>query len=173
MSTQSLARSWVNPNLFKSMPRIISAGAVIFRQKNNTIKYLLLYRKARGHSREAWTIPRGKIESDETEKQTVVREVREETGIKDLKFIGGFKEEVSWFFKKRNEEGQVETMFKTAIFYLAQTETKEVKLSHEHQDFAWLEFSEAYERITFDAAKEVLKKANDFLNKYLGRVEYL
>ena len=46
---------------------------------------------------------------------------------------------------------------------LAEVFTKEVKLSFEHKDFAWLEYKEALEKLSFKNAKEILKKANNFL----------
>lgn len=148
---------------------MVSVGAVIFLKEDNKIKYLLLYRQASDYHREAWTISRGKTEKGETEEETIIREIKEETGIEDLKFIPGFREEISWTFKGRNEYWELVTFFKTAIFYLAETKTKNIELSHEHQDFAWLEFSKARERLTFESAKGVLEKANDYLVGQGGR----
>ena len=52
-----------------------SAGAVIFR-RDNEIKYLILHYKFKG---DYWDFPRGNIEKGETEEQTAVREIKEET----------------------------------------------------------------------------------------------
>lgn len=87
------------------MPKEVSAGAVIFR-RDGEIKYLLLQYEM-GH----WDFPRGAIERGEEEKETVQREVREETNIADLKFMPGFREKISWFYRK---EGK--TIYKEAIF---------------------------------------------------------
>ena len=54
-------------------------------------------------------------------------------------------------------------MFKLVSFYLAETKTKEVTISWEHQDYKWLEYDEALKLVTFKNAKELLKKANDFV----------
>ncbi|MFA5128396.1 MAG: NUDIX domain-containing protein [Patescibacteria group bacterium] len=136
------------------MPKEISAGAVIFK-RNGEIKYLLL-RYESGH----WDFPRGAIEIGEKEEDTVVREAKEETGISDLVFFPLFREKIFWFYKK---EGR--TIYKEAIFYLAETKMEEVKLSDEHVDFKWLPYAEAMEQITFPNGKKVLEKANEFLNK--------
>ena len=77
------------------MPREKSAGAIIFRKENNETYYLLL-RYRSGH----WEFPRGHIEAGETEEQAARREIKEETGIKDLKIIPGFKECTKFLFKK-------------------------------------------------------------------------
>ena len=136
------------------MPKEISAGAVVFR-KNEEIKYLLLHYGA-GH----WDFPRGAIEQGEEEKQTVCREAVEETDIQDLKFVPDFREKIFWFYRK---EGK--TIYKEAIFYLAETKTEEIKISSEHIGYEWLPYEEALERITFKNSKKVLEKANEFLNK--------
>jgi bis(5'-nucleosidyl)-tetraphosphatase len=75
-----------------------SAGAVVFRKTDKGIKYLLLkYRN--GH----WDFPKGHIENGETEEETMRREVREETGIDDLKIVPGFIENFR-YVRNMNEE---------------------------------------------------------------------
>jgi len=140
------------------MPREISAGAVIFKRDKET-KYLLLRYEA-GH----WDFPRGAIERGEEERDTVVREIKEETEISDLNFIPGFREKVSWFYRKEGE-----TIYKEAIFYLAETRRKEVRISFEHVDFKWLPYGEALAQLTFKNSKKVLQKANEFLAKQLAK----
>jgi len=134
------------------MPKEISAGAVVFK-RNKEIKYLLLHYES-GH----WDFPRGGIEKGEKEKETVEREVKEETGISDLNFVNGFREKISWFYRK---EGKI--VYKEAIYYLAETKAKEVKISFEHIGFQWLDYKKALEQLTFKNSKEILKKAHKFL----------
>jgi bis(5'-nucleosidyl)-tetraphosphatase len=136
------------------MPKELSAGAVVFK-KNKEIKYLLLHYES-GH----WDFPRGAIERGEEEKETATRETREETAIADLKFIPGFREKISWFYRK---EGK--TIYKEAIFYLAETKTEEVKISFEHIGYTWLPYEEALKQVTFKNSKNVLEKAHAFLTK--------
>ncbi|PIR72319.1 MAG: diadenosine tetraphosphate hydrolase [Candidatus Nealsonbacteria bacterium CG10_big_fil_rev_8_21_14_0_10_36_24] len=146
------------------MPKETSAGAIIFRKEDSVIYYLLLHYKS-GH----WDFPKGHIEEGEKEEDTVKREVAEETGIKNIKIIEGFKERIKYFFrenynsKENKEKGRKEWIFKTVTFYLAQTQTKEVKISFEHKGFKWLRYEEALKQLTFKNAKEILKKANDRL----------
>ena len=52
---------------------------------------------------------------------------------------------------------------KFITFFLAKTETKDVKISFEHKGFAWLPFEQAIERLSYDKSKKLLKKANLFL----------
>jgi 8-oxo-dGTP pyrophosphatase MutT (NUDIX family) len=137
------------------MPVEKSAGAVVFRRENGKIKYLLI-QYAWGH----WEFPRGLIEKGETIEETAKREIKEEVGIEGLKFIPEFKEWFKFFFRLKGKN-----IMKIAIFLLAETTTKEVKLSFEHKDFAWLKYEEASEKLTFKNSKKILEKANDFLSK--------
>ncbi len=142
--------SW---NISNNMPTERSAGAVIFRKEQGNIYYLVLHYEV-GH----WDFVKGKIEDNEEMKQTIIREAEEETGINDLEFINGFEEKVEYFFKRNNK-----TIFKIVIFLLAETEIEKIKLSYEHVDFKWLNYEQVLNQLTFDNAKTVLKKANDFL----------
>ena len=169
------------------MPVEKSAGAVIFREdyyppttlhippsrpKKVKIYYLLLHypssaKEPKPHSRanplrgrDYWDFPKGHIEKGEEIEDTVKREVEEETGLEDIKFVEGFKEWIRYFFKYKGKN-----IFKIVTFLLAKTREKEVKISTEHIGYQWLPYEEALGKLTFKNAKEILKKANDFLTK--------
>jgi 8-oxo-dGTP pyrophosphatase MutT (NUDIX family) len=154
------------------MPIEKSAGAVIFYREGDRIFYLLLHypsstKAARPRSRKIslqgkdyWDFPKGHIEEGEKLEDTVKREIEEETGLVDIKFVEGFKEWIKYFFKFEGKN-----IFKIVTFLLAETKTKEAKISWEHIDFKWLSYEESFEQLTFKNAKEILKKANDFLRK--------
>ena len=137
------------------MPQEKSCGAIIFARHKDGIKYLLLHYGA-GH----WDFPKGKQEKNEKEEQTALREIKEETGLEDIELLDGFREAVKYFYKKEEE-----TVFKEVIFFLADTHTDEIKLSSEHIGYAWLSYEHAEKKLTFNNAKELLKKANQFLHK--------
>ncbi len=132
-----------------------SAGAIVYR-KEKWPKYLLLHYEA-WH----WDFPKGNIEEGETDIETVKREIQEETGIKDVEIIKDFKEKIQYYFKFKDE-----LINKTVTFYLAKTDTKQVNLSFEHIGFIWLPYEKAIGKLTFKNAKEILKKANDFLTTH-------
>lgn len=106
-----------------------------------------------------WDFPKGLIDGQDSERKTAEREVAEETGLTELSFVDGFHESIRVLYKW---EGEFHT--KTIIFFLARTTSDEVKISFEHAAFEWLDFDQAFERLSFKGAKEVLKKAEDFLN---------
>ena len=146
------------------MPAEKSAGAIIF-YKGKPIEYLLLhYPSGSRTKKDYWDFPKGHIEENEEETDTVLREVKEETGLDDIKITEGFKTSIEYFFKA---EGK--TIFKTVAFYLAETKNKEIKISSEHTAYEWLSYKQALERLKFQNAKEILEKANEFLIKNAAR----
>ena len=121
--------------------------------KKSEVKYLLLHYQA-GH----WDFVKGNVESGESEKDTVVRELREETGIADATFIESFREKIEYFYRRQGT-----TIHKEVVFFLIQTHTQEVKISYEHVGYTWLNYQHALEKLTFKNAKSVLQKAHDIL----------
>lgn len=143
------------------MPRELSAGSLVFRIEDKKPFFLLLHYPGRRRSgRGYWDFPKGHVEAGENEEQTVRREVAEETGIKDLEFMKGFRQTIRYFFQ--TQEGRI---FKVVIFYLAKTKTKEVKVSFEHTGYQWATFGEAMGQLQFNNAKVLLNKANQFFSK--------
>ena len=150
------------------MPKEKSAGAIIYRMENSVLYYLLLHYHS-GH----WEFPKGHIEGEETEEETLVREVKEETGIEDIKIMSGFKKYIKYFFRQYkanvSEEdrkaGKTPWVFKLVTFFIAETKTKEIKISSEHLGFLWLPFEEAVKKTTFKNSKKLLIKANSFILK--------
>lgn len=129
----------------------MSAGFIVF----NKGKFLLLHYGA-GH----WDFPKGHIEKGETIEEAARRELEEETGIKDIYIVPGFEEKLGYFFKR---DGKI--VHKEVVFFLAETKTSSVKLSHEHIGYKWLSYHEALAQLTFKSAKDILSKAEKFLKK--------
>jgi len=130
-----------------------SAGAVLYQELPSGKMYLLLNYPS-GH----WDFVKGNIEKGETFKQTVLREVREETGITDIDFVDKFEDKVEYYYQL---DGEV--IHKEVVFFLASTKTNEVKLSHEHRDYIWLSFNDSLEKLTYKTAKKLLKKSQGFM----------
>jgi 8-oxo-dGTP pyrophosphatase MutT (NUDIX family) len=139
-----------------------SAGAVVFKKEDDKIYYLLLRYQGTSHrtDKDYWDLPKGHIEKGETLEETVKREVKEETGLKDVKIVPGFKETIKYFFKWEDKN-----ILKFVTFFTAEAETDKVEISDEHIGFEWLSYDQALSKVTFKNAKEILKKANDFIIK--------
>ncbi|MCL7402352.1 MAG: NUDIX domain-containing protein [Thaumarchaeota archaeon] len=130
-----------------------SAGAVVFYLSESVIEYLLLHYEA-GH----WDFPKGAIEEGENELDTVRREVWEETGINNIEIVKDFRKEIEYFYRKLGE-----LVRKRVVFYLARSNTKEVRLSYEHRGYIWLDYPKAMRKLTFRTARNVLEAAHTYL----------
>jgi 8-oxo-dGTP pyrophosphatase MutT (NUDIX family) len=135
------------------MKEAISAGIILFNENDNLRHYLLLNYPT-GH----WDFIKGGIEYGESPNETAVRETKEETGITDIEFIDGYKEQIEYFFRANNHD-----IHKKVIFFLAKTNSTDVTLSHEHLNFIWLDYETALKKLTYDNAINLLKKSELFL----------
>ena len=134
-----------------------SAGIVLFRKEGSKKLFLLLHYPS-GH----WDFVKGKMEQGESTHQTAIREAQEETGITDITFVENFEEWIKYNFKYQGELVQ-----KKVVFFLAETKTKEIKISHEHSGYTWMDYNSSMDKTTFDNAKTVLTKAQNLLSHTL------
>src|SRR5690348_4339130 len=110
-----------------------SAGFVIYRNSPQGVpEYLLL-----DYGRH-WDFPKGHLEKDEDDLAAARRELREETGITDVRVTPDFHHEITYFFRDRRK-GLIR---KTVAFFLGETccEPDAIVLSHEHEGFVFLPF---------------------------------
>jgi 8-oxo-dGTP pyrophosphatase MutT (NUDIX family) len=131
-----------------------SAGAVVFRttEKGSRL-YILLLNAGR------WDFPKGNMEEGETELQTVIREVGEETGLKGITMVPGFRKVIAYFYKREGKN-----IHKQVVYLLAEADDDKVKISFEHQGFGWFPHSEAVARASYDNTKMLLTEADRFLS---------
>ncbi len=129
-----------------------SCGAVVFF-KGDKVSYLLLQYEA-GH----WDFVKGNVEPNESEIETVLRELREETGIVATAPMEGFRDRIQYFYRRQGE-----TIQKEVVFYLIQADTQKIELSFEHVGYIWLDYQHTFEKLTFKNARDVLQKAHSFL----------
>ncbi len=143
-----------------------SVGALIYRQHNGQREYLLM-QYPHGH----WEFPRGHMEGMEREEETMFREIEEETGLKKDALIvqKNFRQKIHFSYiargterKERIKERRCLMIRKTVIFYLAEAINSEVLLSHEHTHFLWLPFDDALKKLTFENARRVMRKAEQY-----------
>ena len=137
-----------------------SSGSVIFRREGKKLLFLVLHYEFKT---DYWDFPKGNIEAGETEEAAAKREIREETGLVGISFIPNFKEKINYVYKKGGE-----TIFKEVIFFLAESSTKDVEISYEHTGYEWVDYQIAMKRLK-ENSKNVLMKANEFLNKRLSK----
>lgn len=138
-----------------------SCGAVVFRRVGEKHLFLLLE-----YFGDYYDFPKGNQEEGEDERETVRREVEEETGIEDIRFVEGFNKVISYFYQREKH-----IVHKQVSYYLVETSTKEVKVSYEHKGHKWLPFEEALDNLKFANSREILRKAREFLESSLLRFQ--
>jgi len=139
--------------------REISSGVIVFKKTPEGPRFLVLYY---GHN--YWTFPRGKIEKEERAFPAALRETKEETGLsrRDLHLVDYFKAYENWTFERNGKKVR-----KTVIFYLAETQKRNIRLSDEHWGYAWATYSETLKIFVGPKHREnrkVIKRVHDFLN---------
>uniref|UniRef100_A0A915LI48 Bis(5'-nucleosyl)-tetraphosphatase [asymmetrical] n=1 Tax=Meloidogyne javanica TaxID=6303 RepID=A0A915LI48_MELJA len=142
-------------------PKIRGAGLLIYRKNANFVEYLLLQSSGIPHH---WTPPKGHVDPGENEWQAAIREVKEESGIdanEKLTLIKDFKHEMFYY---------VNSELKRVTYWLAKANdiNLQVKLSHEHLDFRWVKLSDALDLTGREEMKEMLTKADDYIEKNFG-----
>jgi 8-oxo-dGTP pyrophosphatase MutT (NUDIX family) len=130
-----------------------SIGAVIkyHASADSQSSEFLLLKNRRGF----WGFPQGHKERGESEIQTLVREVFEETGIRDLEIQSYIGEIRYSYFKGDGMKSEKEVRF-----YFATTPTKQVKISIEHADFRWVTLADALNMIDHAKLKLILGKGH-------------
>jgi len=132
-----------------------SAGFLIFHRRPGVappadLRFLLL-----DYGRH-WDFAKGHVDPGETDMQTAVRELREETGIREFRPVPDFQQEIVYFFRSARH-GLIR---KTVVFFLAEVTRPDVILSEEHVAYDFLPFEQAVKRATFAAVKELLRAAH-------------
>jgi 8-oxo-dGTP pyrophosphatase MutT (NUDIX family) len=128
-----------------------SCGAVVYKKEEEKIYFLIEEMKA-GH----YSIPKGHVENNETEIETALREIKEETNL-EVNLDSNFREVVSY--------SPYEGCIKDVVFFVAEAKSFDMKEQLiEVTSLKWLEPVDAIDILTFDSDKEVLRKAL----KYLG-----
>ncbi|HTH14517.1 MAG TPA: NUDIX domain-containing protein [Spirochaetia bacterium] len=133
------------------MTKTVACGAVIYRKHRGQVLFLLLKHANGGH----WSLAKGHVESGETEVQTALREIDEETGL-SVKLRAGFRETIRY-----SPSPSIE---KTVIFFLGKAKSKKLKLQKsEILNAVWLELDDALHLVTHKDTAEVLRRALGYL----------
>lgn len=129
-----------------------SCGCIIFKYDEEKLLFLVI-KQTLGH----FSFPKGHVEESESEKDTALREVKEETGF-DISFVGDFREVITYSPKPG--------VLKDVVFFLGNVidgvmtpQEDEVSL------IEWLSYEDALKVVTYDDDKNVLKKAYEYIVK--------
>jgi 8-oxo-dGTP pyrophosphatase MutT (NUDIX family) len=134
-------------------------GLVVFDGE----RFLLLHRKLHW---TGWEFPKGAIEDNEKEEQTIERELFEETGLKKYKVVGQI-DEFDYFDEKRKIDSHIKNYLlqvsSNSKVSLNNAHVLDGKVVLEHDDFKWFFPGEAVKKVTHSNQKETMRKAIEFL----------
>ena len=128
-----------------------SCGAVVYRKSHGNIEILLIKHLNSGH----WSFPKGHVEKHETEEQTALREIKEETGI-DVIIDTSFREIVSYTPKKDIKKDVIYFIGKAISFdYVPQQD--------EISEIRWVDIGYASTILTYENDKMIVGKARNII----------
>src|SRR5512134_2914979 len=132
--------------------RQVSAGGIVFRRFGGEAHFLLIK-----DSYRHWGFPKGHLEEEESPAEAALRETAEETGLDDLVLHGPIRI-IDWHFRFRGRH-----IHKYCHFFLFESPAGEV-LPQEDEgitDHCWLSLEQALERLSYDNARGVLRRAGE------------
>lgn len=124
-----------------------SCGAVVYRMEQGRRKFLLIRNRRSAH----WGFPKGHVEPGETNEQTAIREVYEETGLR-IKILPDFVKKSDYTI-----QGKIE---KSVYIFLAKTEDTQYKLQEEEiEECGWFSYEKALNTLNYENDKYILNEA--------------
>lgn len=128
-----------------------SCGAIIYRKNNDRIEYLIICSK-KGHH---WSYPKGHVENSETEEETALREIFEETALKPVLDLN-FRMMVTYSPKVG--------VIKDVVYFIGEISNQKVKIQEEEVlNYKWLPYNETLSMVTHDNEKNIIIEANKYL----------
>jgi len=120
-----------------------SCGAVIFRKHQNRYQFVLVQQK---HGLR-FGFPKGHVESNESEKMTASREVKEETGL-DVEIFDHIKEKTRYYPKVG--------VTKDVVYFLAKAKTIELSAQEEEiADAVWVDASDVLKKLSHKSDRQM------------------
>ena len=131
--------------------RQFAAGGVVMKREKDGSKVLLI-KDSYGH----WIWAKGHIEKKESPEETAIREVSEETGLKDLRIAEKLGKQEYWFTLKGKK------IFKTVYVFLIEAGDDKLDIqTSEIQTGEWFSPEEALNKIEYEGSRAFLQKAID------------
>lgn len=131
----------------------VSAGGIVFRRDDSGVARFLLIRDSYGN----WGFPKGHLEAEESPAEAAVRETGEETGLEQLILRGPIRV-IDWYFRFRGRP-----IHKYCHFFLLESPAGDPvpQVAEGITDYRWLALDGALDKLSYDNARGVLKRAGD------------
>lgn len=144
--------------VIEEVVRETTSGGIVYRRnaKTNELEILLIK-----DAKSRWTIPKGHVEPNEEPKDTAEREIREETGLQEMR-VGSYLGKVNFRYRRAHT-----LVLMTMHIYLVEGTGDTDKLEGEDwlTDIKWLPATDAVDKIAYeDIGKLILigmKKIRD------------
>lgn len=128
-----------------------SCGAVVYTKSDRELEFLIIKHKSGEH----WGFPKGHVEVGESEYETAIREVNEETGL-NIELREGF----TYRMKYSPKVGTI----KEVVYFVGLSKDKSVKCQEsEISDHQWLTLKDAIDLVTHDNSRKLLREAYFFI----------
>lgn len=130
-----------------------SCGFVVYKEVQGTFYYLII-RASNGE----YGFPKGHMENEETEYETAIRELKEETNI-EVQIVEGFRREIEYQLPNK------ENVMKQAVYFLGRSITDDIICQETEVSKAmFVTISEAIQLLTFEDTRVILKEADTFIH---------
>jgi len=126
-----------------------SCGAIVYRKFHGNTELLLIKNQNGGH----WSFPKGHVEGAETEEETAVREIMEETGISVI-LDTSFRHVITYAPKKETT--------KDVVYFLARAVTYDYTPQEEEiAQIKWVEINHAATLLSYDNDRQLVSQAKE------------
>lgn len=129
-----------------------ASGAVVYRMVDGRRQYLLL----KSATSNFWGFPKGHVEGDETDIQTAVREIKEETSLV-VAINPDFHADLDYDMANGHH--------KHVVLYtaLVPADSKIDRQVEEISEYGWFDYETARTNLSYENLKELLDQANHYL----------
>jgi len=141
----------------RSKVPIIAIGGIVYRLNASGQIEILLIKKSDGF----WTLPKGKVEANETHVAALVREILEETGVTGI--VEAPVQQVSYTIVKK---GKRYTKIVTYYLMLATAGQARPRLEEGIEHVGWFSVPAALEQIGRNRVRKVARKASSLLRQW-------
>ncbi len=129
-----------------------SCGAIVYRKYHGNTEILLLKHVNSGH----WSFPKGHVENGETEIETALREIKEETNL-DVIIDPTFRETVCYSPKKDTQ--------KIVVYFVARAKNYDlIPQEEEISEIKWVEIGYALTVLTYENDRSIVNKAKTVIS---------
>ena len=129
-----------------------SCGGIVYRYKEGDL-YILMIQMNLGH----WSFPKGHVEEGESEEDTAMREIKEETNIDVL---------IDKNFRMVTTYSPTTDVSKDVVYFVATPiSNKVIPQIEEVSDVKWIYEEDALSIVTYENDRDILSKAITFIKE--------